>query len=680
MGYTAANRRTIKLMVEQAAPLFEDGSAPMFMNMATAVIEVAVGKLFYAIAPAGAAYAGEKRLYLRTAVAPFYEDQGNAAAPATRARVDEAAAANAQAVASLTDRQAQVEDAVQGALSSSSYRPTPADGADLPIDTYFLAPNAGDAGAVWVYQRVAGAPGYTAIQRQEFSADQIADGETNVSMTKGERAKLNTYDIDLTNPDALLAIVDAARRVAMLIELDTTMRARIGIGAVANGLKAVRQADGLFGLQLGDVEGRLPVGSGALDTTYFNPDVLTYILTKDSRVLAEVGPNGLVLGSSGSSEEVVTARGSAANLNARLSALLTPSGLGNGPVYVGRPFRSIPQLLSRLAAGAAGTVLSFVLVGDSWTDNNYYVPLLCAAMSAKYGNAGDGYCPVERGSALGGATLTRSGTWTVVNTATGGGPTPGAALISATSSTAGSYVRYACTTQHTSAFLHSVGNGAVVEVSLDDGATWGAPITLTGAALRVDQIAAVAFSALRVRLVSGTWTVCGIEGRKDGPGIRWHNLGAGSGTMARALSCPETDYITSLAALTPHAISMGWGVNEALGGASTTAFIANQNTMLARFDAAAPLSDRVVWSPPEVLGGAPVMRDYGAATRENSAGKFTHLNLQPLFGNLTADYGNTGMQLLGTQGGGGGDGNHPTLWGSHAIKSALQSVLEGNSL
>ena len=84
MGYTAANRRTIKLMVEQAAPLFEDGSAPMFMNMATAIIEVAVGKLFYAIAPIGDPNAGKKRLFLRVNTAPYYEDQGDAAAPATQ--------------------------------------------------------------------------------------------------------------------------------------------------------------------------------------------------------------------------------------------------------------------------------------------------------------------------------------------------------------------------------------------------------------------------------------------------------------------------------------------------------------------------------------------------------------------------------------------------------------------
>ena len=207
MGYTAANRRTIKLMVEQAAPLFEDGSAPMFMVMADAIAAVAVGKLFYAIAPAGAAYAGEKRLYLRTAVAPFYEDQGNAAAPATRARVDAAAAENAQAVAALTDRQDEVEETVQGALSSSSYRPTPEAGADLPVDTYFLAPNAADGGTLWVYQRIAGAPGYTAIQKQEFSADQIADGETNVSMTVGERQALGEWMTPAQTPvaDAYIA-------------------------------------------------------------------------------------------------------------------------------------------------------------------------------------------------------------------------------------------------------------------------------------------------------------------------------------------------------------------------------------------------------------------------------------------------------------------------------------------
>lgn len=99
MGYTAANRRTIKLMVEQAAPLFEDGSAPMFMVMADAIAAMAVGKLFYAIAPEGAVdpdsdrdVSGEKRLYLRTALVPFFADQGEAASPASRPMVTRAAA------------------------------------------------------------------------------------------------------------------------------------------------------------------------------------------------------------------------------------------------------------------------------------------------------------------------------------------------------------------------------------------------------------------------------------------------------------------------------------------------------------------------------------------------------------------------------------------------------------
>ncbi|QNG46148.1 SGNH/GDSL hydrolase family protein [Sphingobium yanoikuyae] len=198
MGYTAANRRTVKLMVEQAAPLFEDGSAPMFMNMATAVIEVAVGKLFYAIAPIGDPNAGKKRLFLRVNTAPYYEDQGDAAAPGSQAQIDAAAALNQAAVEAVEARQDDVEFTLSGALSSSSYRPTPADGADLPIDTYFLAPNAGDTGAVWVYRRVDGAPGYLAIHRQEFSADQIADGEAKVSMTAVERVRLSEVSQNLS--------------------------------------------------------------------------------------------------------------------------------------------------------------------------------------------------------------------------------------------------------------------------------------------------------------------------------------------------------------------------------------------------------------------------------------------------------------------------------------------------
>ncbi|KFD27072.1 hypothetical protein IH86_16920 [Sphingobium yanoikuyae] len=175
-------------MVEQAAPLFEDGSAPMFMSMATAVAEVAVGKLFYAIAPLGDPNVGKKRLFLRIEVAPYYQDQGDAAAPGTQAQINASAAQNQAAVAAVEARQDDVETTLSGALSSSSYRPTPADGADLPIGTYFLAPNASDDDAIWSYQRIASAPGYEAVAKQAVKADNVTDTTTKVMMTTEERA------------------------------------------------------------------------------------------------------------------------------------------------------------------------------------------------------------------------------------------------------------------------------------------------------------------------------------------------------------------------------------------------------------------------------------------------------------------------------------------------------------
>jgi hypothetical protein len=180
-----------------------------------------------------------------------------------------------------------------------------------------------------------------------------------------------------------------------------------------------------------------------------------------------------------------------------------------------------------------------------------------------------------------------------------------------------------------------------------------------------------------IELVSGTWVLAGIEGRKAGPGVRMHNLGAGSGTMQEALACGETDYVTSLAAMQPDLVIMGWGVNEALGGRSLAGFMADQDAMLARIRLAAPRADIIVWSPPEVLGGAPVMRDYAASTRGNSIGDFVHLNLQPIFGETIADYGDAGRQYMGSLGGGGGNDNHPTVFGGHAIARIIRQIIQG---
>lgn len=71
-------------MIEQLTERFGDFDAPAFAIRDDGVAGIEVGKLFYAIAPDGDPYEGEKRLYLRTSAAPFFADQGDGAAPLNR--------------------------------------------------------------------------------------------------------------------------------------------------------------------------------------------------------------------------------------------------------------------------------------------------------------------------------------------------------------------------------------------------------------------------------------------------------------------------------------------------------------------------------------------------------------------------------------------------------------------
>lgn len=91
-GYTAANRRSIRLMVEQAAPLFEGGSVPMFMVMADALSKVAIEKPFYAISPETDPFPGRRRLYVRTEAEPGYEALSLTSQPVSQSDVDDAIA------------------------------------------------------------------------------------------------------------------------------------------------------------------------------------------------------------------------------------------------------------------------------------------------------------------------------------------------------------------------------------------------------------------------------------------------------------------------------------------------------------------------------------------------------------------------------------------------------------
>lgn len=96
---TDVSRKLRKVLLDEASPAiiaqltdqFGDFDGNSFPTVAAGVAETVVGKLFYAIAPEGATAPengrpvdGEKRLYLRTNSAPYYQDQGDKSAPLNR--------------------------------------------------------------------------------------------------------------------------------------------------------------------------------------------------------------------------------------------------------------------------------------------------------------------------------------------------------------------------------------------------------------------------------------------------------------------------------------------------------------------------------------------------------------------------------------------------------------------
>jgi len=538
----------------------------------------------------------------------------------------------------------------------------------------------------------------------------------------------NRVSLDFTNPDVLLMVSDLLRGVLAQFDQEGTLSAKFALGEAKNGLAVRQRRDGSYGIELGSIEGEQPLSDWTALSSFYNPDVSTYFLTADRRVEFEIraGANSLyapltpaasgggigdwlqatdfynpdveiyfstkdgrVLLERGNGSlpsfdrELLNARGTARSIDARLSGTMRADGTTTSVIYGRDHLRITPARLSQLRSGVAGMVMSIALSGDSWTDNNYWVPIFTAWARAEYGDAGDGFIPALRGGASGvkEEVLMAYGTFTGINSANGGPAAPGAALSGWTSSdtTTPFKVVYTPSKEQHTAFLHAVGNGAQVRYRKNTVGAW-TTITLTGAPLRVDELAADgAFTKIEVELVAGTVTIAGIECRRNGPGVRIHNLGAGSSTMADTLACNEADYVTSLAALAPHLVMMGFGTNEAGRNHSVDTFVANMTAMVARFRAAAPLGDLALWSPAQSLDGsnASLMPLYMEKTRTYASQQgIAHIDGQLLFGRDPSRYGDSGLQFMGSGGEGGGDLYHPTQRGAHRLFSSIKSLVK----
>lgn len=228
-----------------------------------------------------------------------------------------------------------------------------------------------------------------------------------------------------------------------------------------------------------------------------------------------------------------------------------------------------------------------------------------------------------------------SGAWsTLYNSTASGMPS----LSRTTSATAGDYLRISVTKSgHDAARLHYYGvDDAVIEVSWDDGANWGAPITLTGTGAQVVALTGVpsgTFTA-RVRVVSGTVSLGGIDWRSAASGVRVHRLG-GSGSQAAQWAVAAAGWDTAMADLAPNSLIVAHGTNDQTVGVSPVAFATSVERIARRVAGVLPACDLMVTTPPENnrTTNAVAMTAYAAEQRRRAvAAGWAHLDYQQFFG------------------------------------------------
>jgi hypothetical protein len=540
------------------------------------------------------------------------------------------------ALGAVTARQDNVEAELSGALSSSAYRPTPEDGADLPIGTYFLSPNAGDAGAVWVYQRVAGAPGYLAINRQEFSADQIADGTDKVSMTVGER---ETVEMAAT-PN-----VYEPRVVPGKNDDDTTGTI---IARDASGRALIRAAPASLIGRVTDTETGVSdletlVGPAPLRVEIYEPRVVPGKATARQPLVKTPTGKVLLWDRPGEVSEAITA------IDTRISRTLDTNGMPLAPIYGEWHLRRSHAKFQALAAGIAGSQMSIYLPGDSWIDNiNYNGRVFANRVRTAYGNGAIGWVGLRTDPINSNLWITSTGAWTIVDE-TAASPD----LYAVTSSTATSARTINGGSQApipTGARLQWKGTADGVIRYRTGSGTWST-LNVQGSGIQHADLADLPTSApwtMTFEVVSGSVDLRGVIFAGTSSGVIVHKGGNSGSHTNDWVGVDRAEYIAAIAELTMDLVILPFGVNDQAVPISPEQFLANTLEIIDRIRTARPTTggqpgpDFLVSIPPELknrlANGRSMVPYWTELLNVADEYRFAVVGLPPVFGPVPADY------------------------------------------
>ncbi|WP_143182254.1 hypothetical protein [Serratia fonticola] len=420
-------------------------------------------------------------------------------------------------------------------------------------------------------------------------------------------------------------------------------------------------------------------------------DVL--LIDANRKILGTIGETGQL------EAELALAAGNQSSLSKRLNNGLTPFGDPLGPFASRWSIREVRMRLEKLAAGDS-TQLTIGLLGDSYSnDKSYYSMQFAKQLQDKYGMAGVGWFGFGwYGPASGTWTSTTQpvgisgsirtdlapicqviGTWTC----TYGAPSTNApALYKITSSTVGDYVRFSVPAaggnySNTCRLFYSGDGSGTVQVSWDDGVTWSNTINLaTVGAGNINLSGTPAEGCIaRIKVVSGTVGLAGVDSQSTAPGVRIHKLGC-SGSTAAQWASVGAQWGVQMTALSCKCHQVMLGTNDQGVATVPSTFISNLAVIFSNLNAILPYSDRALVTPAENQRTNNVykMPLYAQAARDFSiTNDIGFCDLQTFFGSpdnyaFAYAYANSARPWYAS------DLIHPDgLTGGRAIASALNS-------
>lgn len=365
--------------------------------------------------------------------------------------------------------------------------------------------------------------------------------------------------------------------------------------------------------------------------------------------------------------EMAIARGSQANLNARLSIQMNAQGLPTTAYYNRERLRQTHHRLSALKAGV-NIQCHIGAFGDSFTDNQErWITKFANRMVAEYGdggggwtsfacfdyNAGTGIATYLRGNARPDRyPVTLSGPWTSGSAHRFVSYGPDTGRIRATAAGAKVTVGIPSTPQLSVCTFFAEGTANGVSRYRWNGGAWTTinlqpvgpvRVDLTGFPTGVDLV-------LEIETVSGQNDYNGVNLKSDAPGVVIHKLAGAGEHLYETVAVNAVNWQSNIAALGLHVGQMMIGTNDQSADQPATVFANNMSVFWSRFSIAAPYADKAIVMPPENNRGVDntiPMKAYQDACYPLAVSINTAwLNLQPIFGPDPTEYAFDGPRPL----------------------------------